>query len=231
VQSREQYGREEQRAGEGESGPRHSADDDEQDGGTRAADVLMPMGRVCDVDDAATSGVAGVTQRRCLDRCGRAREAIYDEPVPRLLDAGDTMGRVTVSWWSVVAGAAGGVLLLWAALIVALWFVRPDELRIRDALRLLPDLVRLLRRLAGDRTLPRGVRIRLWLLLAYLALPFDLVPDFIPVIGYADDAVIVAFALRSVTRRAGPVALDRHWPGSPDGLEAVRRLAGLPSVS
>jgi uncharacterized membrane protein YkvA (DUF1232 family) len=141
------------------------------------------------------------------------------------------MGRVTVSWWSVVAGAAGGVLLLWAALIVALWFVRPDELRIRDALRLLPDLVRLLRRLAGDRTLPRGVRIRLWLLLAYLALPFDLVPDFIPVIGYADDAVIVAFALRSVTRRAGPVALDRHWPGSPDGLEAVRRLAGLPSVS
>jgi uncharacterized membrane protein YkvA (DUF1232 family) len=141
------------------------------------------------------------------------------------------MGQMAVSWWSVVAGIAGGVVLLWVALIVALWFVRPDELRIRDALRLLPDLVRLLRRLAGDRTLPRGVRIRLWLLLAYLALPFDLVPDFIPVIGYADDAVIVAFALRSVTRRAGPAALDRHWPGSPDGLAAVRRLAGLPSAT
>jgi uncharacterized membrane protein YkvA (DUF1232 family) len=141
------------------------------------------------------------------------------------------MGQMAVSWWSVVAGIAGGVVLLWVALIVALWFVRPDELRIRDALRLLPDLVRLLRRLAGDRTLPRGVRIRLWLLLAYLALPFDLVPDFIPVIGYADDAVIVAFALRSVTRRAGPAALDRHWPGSPDGLAAVRRLAGLPSAA
>src|SRR6185437_8075747 len=103
-------------------------------------------------------------------------------------------------------------------------------LRIRDALRLLPDLVRLLRRLAGARTLPRGVRIRLWLLLAYLAMPFDLVPDFIPVIGYADDAVIVAFALRSVTRRAGHAALDRHWPGTPDGLAAVRRLAGLPTA-
>jgi uncharacterized membrane protein YkvA (DUF1232 family) len=141
------------------------------------------------------------------------------------------MGPMTVSWWSVVAGIAGGVVLLWIVLIVALWFVRPDDLRIRDALRLLPDLVRLLRRLAADRTLPRGVRIRLWLLLAYLALPFDLVPDFIPVIGYADDAVIVAFALRSVTRRAGPAALDRHWPGSPDGLAAVRRLAGLPSAS
>jgi uncharacterized membrane protein YkvA (DUF1232 family) len=141
------------------------------------------------------------------------------------------MSRVTVSWWSVVASVAGGVLLLWIALIAALWLVRPDDLRIRDTLRLLPDLVRLLHRLAGDRTLPRGVRIRLWLLLAYLALPFDLVPDFIPVIGYADDAVIVALALRSVTRRAGPAALDRHWPGSPDGLAAVRRLAGLPPVS
>jgi uncharacterized membrane protein YkvA (DUF1232 family) len=120
------------------------------------------------------------------------------------------------------------LLLLWVGLMVALWLVRPDQLRIQDALRLLPDLLRLIRRLASDRTLPRGVRIRLWLLVAYLALPFDLVPDFIPVIGYADDAVILAFALRSVTRRAGPAALDRHWPGSPDGLAAVRRLAGLP---
>jgi uncharacterized membrane protein YkvA (DUF1232 family) len=135
------------------------------------------------------------------------------------------------SWWAVVASVVGGVVLLWVALIVALWFVRPDELRIRDALRLLPDLVRLLRRLAGDRTLPRGVRIRLWILLAYLALPFDLVPDFIPVLGYADDAVIVAFALRSVTRRAGAAALDRHWPGTPDGLAAVRSLARLPPTS
>ncbi|WP_238164405.1 YkvA family protein [Kribbella pittospori] len=127
-----------------------------------------------------------------------------------------------------MAGVVGGVLLLWLALIAALWIGRPDELRVREALRLLPDLVRLLRRLAADPTLPRGVRVRLWLLLAYLALPFDLVPDFIPVIGYADDAVIVAFALRSVTRRAGTEALDRHWPGSPNALAAIRRLARLP---
>ena len=124
-------------------------------------------------------------------------------------------------------GVAGGLLLLWGALVAALWMARPDELRLRDAMRLLPDLVRMLRRLAGDDQLPRGVRVRLWLLLGYLAFPIDLVPDVIPVIGYADDAVIVALALRSVTRVAGAAALDRHWPGTPEGLRAVRRLAGL----
>jgi uncharacterized membrane protein YkvA (DUF1232 family) len=134
---------------------------------------------------------------------------------------------VNFTWWSVLIGVAGGVLLLWVALIVALWIGKPDELTVRDVLRLLPDLVRMLRRLAGDKTLSGGVRLRLWLLLAYLALPIDLVPDFIPVIGYADDAVIVALTLRSVTRRAGPEALEKHWPGTPDGLAAVRRLAGL----
>lgn len=125
-------------------------------------------------------------------------------------------------------GLTGGLLVLWAALVTALWFGRPDELRLRDAMRLLPDLLRLLRRLAADESLPRGVRVRLWLLLGYLAMPIDLVPDFIPVLGYADDAVVVAIALRSVTRRAGPEALERHWPGTPDGLAAIRRLAGIP---
>jgi uncharacterized membrane protein YkvA (DUF1232 family) len=133
------------------------------------------------------------------------------------------------SWVQVLIAIAGGILLAWVALIVALWTVRPDDLRLRDAIRLLPDLVRLLRRLAADDELPRGVRVRLWLLLGYLAMPIDLVPDFIPVLGYADDAVVVAIALRSVTRRAGPEALERHWPGTPDGLAAIRRLAGIPA--
>jgi len=94
-----------------------------------------------------------------------------------------------------------------------------------EALRLLPDLLRLVRRLAGDASLPRGVRVRLWLLLAYLAFPLDLVPDVVPVLGYADDAIVVALVLRAVVRRAGPGALARHWPGSPAGLAAVQRLA------
>lgn len=135
---------------------------------------------------------------------------------------------MTQSWWSLLLGAAAGLLLVWSALLVVLWRHRPDALGVREALRLLPDLVRLLRRLAADRSLPRGVRVRLWLLLGYLLMPIDLVPDVIPVLGYADDAVVVALALRAVQRAAGPEALERHWPGSPDGLAVVRRLAGLP---
>jgi uncharacterized membrane protein YkvA (DUF1232 family) len=128
--------------------------------------------------------------------------------------------------WSLV-GALAGLLLLWLLLLALLWAARPSDLRTRELLRLLPDLLRLVRRLAADRALPRGVRVRLWLLLVYLALPIDLVPDFIPVLGYADDAIAVALVLRSVIRRAGPDALTRHWPGTPEGLAALRRLARL----
>jgi len=126
-----------------------------------------------------------------------------------------------------VVAVVGGVLLLWLLMLALLWRRRPDELTARDALRLLPDVVRLVRRLAADRTLPRGVRARLWLLMAYLLSPIDVVPDFLPVIGYADDVVVVAWALRSVVRRAGSAALERHWPGQPAGLAVVSRLAGV----
>jgi uncharacterized membrane protein YkvA (DUF1232 family) len=129
-------------------------------------------------------------------------------------------------WWSLAAAVGGALVLLWVILVAALWVVRPDDLRLRDALRLLPDIVRLLRRLAVDSSVPRGARVRLWLLLAYLASPIDVVPDFLPVIGYADDAILMAVVLRSVARRAGPEALERHWPGTPEGLAAVRALTG-----
>jgi uncharacterized membrane protein YkvA (DUF1232 family) len=123
-----------------------------------------------------------------------------------------------------------GLLLAWLVLVAALYVAgrRTDEpTRLRDAARLLPDVIRLVRRLAGDSSLPRSVRWRLALLLVYLLLPLDLVPDFIPVAGYADDVLVVAWVLRSVVRRAGPEALERHWPGTPQGLDVVRRLAGV----
>jgi uncharacterized membrane protein YkvA (DUF1232 family) len=130
-------------------------------------------------------------------------------------------------WWQVPLGVAAGLLLLWLVLVFVLWRTKPEESRVRDALRLLPDLIRLLRRLATDPTLPRSVRIQLIALLAYLAIPIDLVPDFIPVVGYADDAIVTALALRSVVRGAGPDALARHWSGTPEGLATLHRLAGI----
>jgi uncharacterized membrane protein YkvA (DUF1232 family) len=113
-------------------------------------------------------------------------------------------------WWNLLLGIAAGLVLAWVALIVALVIVRPRGGLVREALRLLPDVLRLLPRLAADRSLPRGVRVRFALLLAYLAFPIDLVPDFLPVVGYADDAIIVGFVLRSVARRAGIEAIERH---------------------
>ncbi len=92
-------------------------------------------------------------------------------------------------------------------------------------------MLRLVRRLATDPTLPRGVRIRLGLLLAYLACPIDLIPDFIPVLGYADDAIIVTAVLRGVVRRAGIDAVRAHWPGTDDGFAAIARLTGLRRVT
>jgi uncharacterized membrane protein YkvA (DUF1232 family) len=131
-------------------------------------------------------------------------------------------------WAWTLVGVLGGLLLCWLALMAVLWTTRPDELRARELLRLLPDVLRLVRRLAGDGTLPRGVRVRLWLLMAYLAMPIDLVPDFVPVLGHADDAIVVALVLRSVVRRAGAAAVERHWPGTPEGLAALRRASRLP---
>ena len=122
-----------------------------------------------------------------------------------------------------------GLLLLYTLVVLLLWrYARahPETIRLRDALRMLPDLLRLVRRLIADPTVPRGVRIRLVLLLAYLVSPIDLIPDFVPVLGHADDVVVVALVLRSVLRRSGPEALRRHWPGSPEGLAVLLQVAG-----
>ena len=124
---------------------------------------------------------------------------------------------------SICIGLAVAYLGLLAALLVA----RPKGNLLVEALRLLPDLLRLLRRLAADSDVPRGARVRLWLLLGYLAVPFDLVPDFVPVLGYADDAIVVSLVLRSVVRRAGAPLVRHHWPGTDDGLAALARLTGM----
>lgn len=134
-------------------------------------------------------------------------------------------------WLDIVIGVALALIITWLVLVVALLVGRPKDRLVSESLRLLPDLVRLLRRLAADKTQPAGIRVRLALLLTYLALPIDLVPDFIPVLGYADDAIVVVWVLRSVARRAGIEALHRHWPGTEEGFTALCRLTGLPQLT
>lgn len=126
-----------------------------------------------------------------------------------------------------VIAAVAALAVMWTALVLLLVAVRPKSVDLSEARRFVPDVVRLLNGLARDRALGRGVRVRLFLLVAYLASPIDLVPDFIPLLGYADDVIVAAIALRSVVRHAGREALDAHWRGSPNGLLVVLRLAGL----
>ena len=119
------------------------------------------------------------------------------------------------------------ILLSWLATVVALVIIRPKGNLLRESLRILPDLIRLLKKLTTDPTLSRGIRVRLGLLMVYLALPVDLIPDFIPVVGYADDAIVVVAVLRSIVGRVGIEPLRAKWPGTPDGFAALCRLAGL----
>ncbi|MEE2523813.1 DUF1232 domain-containing protein [Pseudarthrobacter sp. J75] len=135
-----------------------------------------------------------------------------------------------MEWWEAVPALLAGLAAIYVVLLAALWVYarrHPETLGMKDALRLLPDLLRVIRRLTADKTVSTGVRVKLVLLLAYLLLPLDIVPDFLPVIGCADDVIVVALVLRSAIRSAGLEPLRRHWPGTPAGLLVIERLAGV----
>jgi uncharacterized membrane protein YkvA (DUF1232 family) len=159
-----------------------------------------------------------------VERCARALDASEAEAFAR--DAQPAGKRPRLPATEGTARRSLSYLVLLAALLLA----RPKGNRLGEALRLLPDVLRLLRRLASDSDVLRTARVRLWLLLADLAIPFDLVPDFVPVLGYADDAIIVSLVLRSVVRRTGAPVIRRLWPGTKDELAALC-LTGFPSVS
>jgi uncharacterized membrane protein YkvA (DUF1232 family) len=88
-----------------------------------------------------------------------------------------------------------------------------------------PDCIVLFRRLLGDPRMPRRYRTIVFALLGYLALPFDIVPDFIPVAGQLDDAIVVALALRAILRGAGLEMVEEHWPGPRAALALILKFA------
>lgn len=116
-------------------------------------------------------------------------------------------------------------IAVYAVFVITLVIAGRAELA-RAVARLVPDCVVLFRRLLGDPRIPRSKKFLLGAIIPYLLLPIDLVPDFIPVAGYLDDAVIVAFALRHVLRGSDPAIVTEHWPGPPASLALILKLAG-----
>jgi uncharacterized membrane protein YkvA (DUF1232 family) len=119
-----------------------------------------------------------------------------------------------------------GVLVLWALLLAILWVVRPRDVRLRDLAGVVPDLLRLVRDLIADRSVPLRVRIVLVGLLAWLVSPIDLIPEFIPILGPLDDLIVSVIVLRYVRRRLGDIELRRRWRGTPQSYELLGAILG-----
>jgi uncharacterized membrane protein YkvA (DUF1232 family) len=124
----------------------------------------------------------------------------------------------------VVVGLVVAVVGAWLLLVVALWLMRPRDVRVVELVRLVPDVLRLVRNLLTDRTVPGVVRIALVVLLGWLVNPIDLIPEFIPVLGPLDDVVVAIIILRYVRRRLGDDELRLRWPGTPEGYELLSGL-------
>ena len=132
---------------------------------------------------------------------------------------------MTASQWLLVG--LGLMLAAYAALVLGLVLAgrRSDA---RALATFIPDCLVLFHALVRDRRLPGRRRLLLAGLIAYLAMPVDLVPDFIPVAGQRDDAIIVALVVRSVLRASGPWLVREHWRGPQRSLDALLRLACRP---
>jgi|SRR6185295_7849978 len=125
--------------------------------------------------------------------------------------------------WPLLVAAC--ILVVYAVLVTAV-IAGGHWQGARAVARTIRDCIVLVRRLIGDPRVHRRHKLLLGALIGYLALPFDLVPDFIPVAGHLDDALVVALTLRAFVRGSGPELVREHWPGPESSLAVVLRLAG-----
>ncbi len=116
------------------------------------------------------------------------------------------------------------IALIWTLLVIVL-VVLGHRVLARELATLVPNLTRLFAGLLRDPRVPLRAKVVLGATAAYLASPIDLIPDFIPIAGALDDAIIAAFALRYVVRASSPEIVAEHWPGDPATLRRILRLA------
>ncbi|MGH2483181.1 MAG: YkvA family protein [Candidatus Limnocylindria bacterium] len=128
--------------------------------------------------------------------------------------------------WRILGGIALSLIGAWALFVALLWFIRPRGMRLVELVRIVPDVLRLVRDLLADRTVPLSARLALIGLLAWLISPVDLIPEFIPVLGPVDDVVVAVLVLRYVRRKVGLAELRRRWPGSAEGFELLSGILG-----
>jgi membrane-associated phospholipid phosphatase/uncharacterized membrane protein YkvA (DUF1232 family) len=134
---------------------------------------------------------------------------------------GSAIGLTVWGWTAIAVTILVGV---WAVFVGALFLLgRGPEAR--ALARLIPDLIVLFKRLLADRRVPRRAKVVLALGLAYVLSPIDLIPDFIPVAGVLDDAVIVGLTLRVTLAAAGADLVSELWPGPPESLRVVVALS------
>ena len=129
-----------------------------------------------------------------------------------------------MAWWMWLILSFAIVAVVWLALVGALLLVGRRE-EARALATFIPDCVVLVSRLLRDERVPRRSKLLFVALVGYLALPFDLVPDFIPVAGQLDDAIVVALALRAVVASAGDEIVAEYWPGPPSSLRLLLKAA------
>ncbi len=128
-----------------------------------------------------------------------------------------------LSW---IVGIVVSLVILWALLLALFWILRPKDVPLRELVRIVPDVIRLLRSIIGDRSAPLGVRAVLVFLLVWIVSPIDLIPEFIPVLGPLDDVIVAAVALRYTRRKLGVEDLRHRWVGTDDGFALLVRLIG-----
>jgi uncharacterized membrane protein YkvA (DUF1232 family) len=125
-----------------------------------------------------------------------------------------------------VLAILGAVAIVWVAFIAVFWLLRPQDVPLRELVRIVPDVVRLLRTIVADRSVNLDVRLVVVLLMVWILSPIDLIPEFVPVLGPFDDVVVAIVALRYIRKRLGAPQLRKRWQGTDQGFALLTRVIG-----